>query len=64
HITLAFFEKIFGRPIKAKPLEILQSVCAMALIGLMIYITSKDIGDGFGRNSGKGKNQEIIFPAD
>jgi hypothetical protein len=36
----------------------------MLLIGLMIYITSKDIGDGIGRNSGKGKNQEIIFPAD
>ena len=62
HITLAFFEKIFGRPIKARPLEILQSICAMLLIGLMIYITSKDIGDGFGRNSGK--SQEIIFPAD
>ena len=27
-------------------------------------ITSKDIGDGFGRDSGKGKSQEIIFPAD
>ena len=62
HITLAFFEKIFGRPIKAKPLEILQSVCAMALIALMIYITSKDIGDGIGRKSGK--SQEIVFPAD
>jgi hypothetical protein len=28
----------------------------------MIYVTSKDIGDGFGRKSGK--SQEIIFPAD
>jgi regulator of sigma E protease len=62
HITLACFEKIFGRPIKAKPLEILQSVCAMLLIGLMLYITTKDIGDGIGRQSGK--TQEIIFPAD
>lgn len=62
HITLAFFEKIFGRPIKARPLEILQTVCALLLITLMLYVTSKDIGDGFGRKSGK--SQEIIFPAD
>jgi regulator of sigma E protease len=62
HITLAFCEKIFGRPIKARPLEILQTVCALLLITLMLYVTSKDIGDGFGRKSGK--SQEIIFPAD
>ncbi|MGA0854038.1 MAG: RIP metalloprotease RseP [Luteolibacter sp.] len=62
HITLACFEKIFSRPIKAKPLEILQSVCAMLLMGLMLYITTKDIGDWLGRSSGK--SQEIIFPAD
>jgi regulator of sigma E protease len=61
HITLAVLEKIFGRPVKAKPLEILQTLCALALISLMLFVTSKDIGDGFGR--GSKKNQEIIFPA-
>jgi regulator of sigma E protease len=60
HITLAILEKIFGRPVKAKPLEILQTVCALALISLMLFVTSKDIGDGFGRT--KEKNEEIIFP--
>jgi regulator of sigma E protease len=61
HITLAILEKIFGRPVKARPLEILQTVCALALISLMLFVTSKDIGDSFGR--GGKKSQEYIFPA-
>ena len=61
HITLAILEKIFGRPVKAKPLEIVQTACALALISLMLFVTSKDIGDGFGR--GREKSEEIIFPA-
>ena len=59
HITLAILEKIFGRPVKAKPLEILQTACALLLISLMLFVTSKDIGDGFGR--GTKQRQEIIF---
>jgi regulator of sigma E protease len=62
HITLALLEKIFGRPVKARPLEILQTACALALISLMLFVTSKDIGDSFGR--GSSRNQEIVFPAD
>jgi regulator of sigma E protease len=61
HITLALLEKIFGRPVKAKPLEVLQTICALLLISLMLFVTSKDIGDSFGR--GGGKSQEIVFPA-
>jgi regulator of sigma E protease len=61
HITLALLEKITGRPVKAKPLEIVQTACALALISLMLFVTSKDIGDGFGR--GGSKSQEIVFPA-
>ena len=60
HITLALLEKITGRPVRAKPLEILQTICAMLLISLMLFVTSKDIGDDFGR--GSGKNREIVFP--
>lgn len=61
HITLAILEKIFGRPVKAKPLEILQTICALLLISLMLFVSSKDIGDGFGRGS---KDQaETVFPA-
>jgi regulator of sigma E protease len=61
HITLALLEKISGRPVKAKPLEVLQTICALLLISLMLFVTSKDIGDKFGR--GSSKNQEVIFPA-
>jgi regulator of sigma E protease len=60
HITLAILEKIFGRPVKAKPLEILQTICALALISLMLFVTSKDIGDKFGHGPGAGS--EVIFP--
>jgi len=49
HITLAILEKIAGRPVKAKPLEVIQTACALALISLMLYVTSKDVGDSFGR---------------
>lgn len=61
HITLAILEKIFGRPVKAKPLEFLQTVCALALISLMLFVTSKDIGDSFGGKKEKAQ-QEVIFP--
>jgi regulator of sigma E protease len=49
HITLALLEKAAGRPVKAKPLEVIQTACALALISLMLYVTSKDVGDSFGR---------------
>ncbi len=61
HITLAILEKIFRRPVKAKPLEIVQTVCALLLISLMLFVTTKDLGDSFGGASEK--NQEIVFPA-
>jgi membrane-associated protease RseP (regulator of RpoE activity) len=60
HITLAVLEKIFGRPVKARPLEILQTFCALLLMTLMLYVTSKDIGDKFGHS--KPASQEIVFP--
>ncbi|MES2921107.1 MAG: RIP metalloprotease RseP [Verrucomicrobiota bacterium] len=61
HIVLAILEKIFGRPVKAKPLEILQTACALALISLMLFVTSKDIGDRFGHGSAAG--DKVVFPA-
>jgi len=60
HIVLATFEKIFGRPLNMKALEIIQTGCALALISLMLYVTSKDIGDKFGRGGG-GSSGEVIF---
>lgn len=48
HITLAMLEKIFGRAVSTKPLEIIQTACALALISLMLYVTSKDVSDRVG----------------
>jgi regulator of sigma E protease len=62
HITLALLEKIFGRPVKAKPLEVVQTACALMLMGLMLFVTSKDIGDSFGR--GSGSKNKVIFSKD
>ncbi|RYD22469.1 MAG: RIP metalloprotease RseP [Verrucomicrobiaceae bacterium] len=58
HITLAILEKLRGRPVRSKPLEILQTACALALISLMLFVTSKDIGDSFGNDKG----EKIVFP--
>jgi regulator of sigma E protease len=62
HITLAVLEKATGRPVRAKALEVIQTVCALLLISLMLFVTTKDIGDDFGRGSGAA--EEIVFPAD
>lgn len=60
HITLALLEKLFGRPVEAKPLEILQTACALLLISLMLFVTTKDLGDTF--RGGSSKEQEVVFP--
>jgi regulator of sigma E protease len=60
HITLAIMEWVARRPVKAKILEVVQTAFALLLMGLMLYVTTKDIGDGFGR--GGSKNEEIVFP--
>ncbi len=62
HITLALLEKISGRPVRARPLEVLQTIFALLLISLMLFVTSKDIGDDFGR--GSDKRQKVVFPED
>jgi regulator of sigma E protease len=58
HITLAALEALFRKPVKARFLEVLQMGFAIALISLMLYVTSKDIGDEFGHG---GKPEEIRF---
>jgi regulator of sigma E protease len=62
HITLATMEAIAGRPVKAKVLEFLQIGFAAMLFSLMIFVTSKDIGDGI-RPPEEGKAEEYVFPA-
>lgn len=61
HITLAIFEKIFGKPMQMKAMEIIQTAFALGLITLMLYVTSKDIGDKLGRSE-EGRDEQIVFP--
>jgi len=60
HITLALLEKAAGKPVSTKPLEIIQTACALALISLMLFVTSKDLPEIFG---GRGdEKQQTVFP--
>jgi len=45
HITLAIIEGIRRKPINVRVLEFVQTVCALALIGFMLYLTFYDVGD-------------------
>lgn len=47
HITLAIIEGIRRKPINVKILEFVQTACAVALIGFMLYLTFYDVGDLF-----------------
>ena len=45
HITLAIVEGIRRRPINIRVLEFVQSACAIAIIGFMLYVTFYDVLD-------------------
>jgi regulator of sigma E protease len=45
HITLAIIEAIRRKPISVRVLEIVQTACAVLLIGFMLYLTFYDVGD-------------------
>ena len=61
HILLSIGEWLFRKPLPQKPLELLQSTFAIALIGLMLFITSKDLGDKFNRSSASKTQQAPVF---
>jgi regulator of sigma E protease len=47
HIVMALGEMLFGRPVKAGILEVVQTGFALVLLCFFLFITSKDIGDNF-----------------
>jgi len=49
HIALAIVEASRRRPVNARVLEIVQTACAVVIIGFMIYIAFFDVQDLFGR---------------
>lgn len=44
HITLSLLEMIMGKPVQARVLEFVQTAFVLMILGLFLYITSKDIG--------------------
>ncbi len=45
HIMLAIIEGIRRKPINVKVLEVVQTACALLLIGFMLYVTFFDVSD-------------------
>ena len=52
HIVLALGEVIRGRPIQARALEFVQFAFFFLLLGLFLFITSKDVADRVGGGGG------------
>jgi regulator of sigma E protease len=64
HITLAIVEAIRRKPVNVRLLEIVQTACALVIIGFMLYVTFFDVGDMFGDRSRRGpQNAEPAKPA-
>jgi regulator of sigma E protease len=49
HIVLAIVESIRRRPVSIRVLEVVQTACAVLIIGFMVYIAFFDVQDFFGR---------------
>jgi regulator of sigma E protease len=48
HILLALIEAVRRRPVNMHVLEVVQTACAVVIIGFMIYIAFFDVQDLFG----------------
>lgn len=45
HIVMALLEWVRGKPLPQRFMEVLQTGFALVLMGFMLYVTTKDIGD-------------------
>lgn len=54
HITLALVEAMRRRPMNLRVLEVVQSACALLLIGYMLFVTFFDVGDWLGIGDRRG----------
>src|SRR5215211_5803682 len=50
HIALVIIVSIRRKPVNIKILEVVQTACAVLIIGYMAYVSFFDIGDLFGRD--------------
>jgi regulator of sigma E protease len=63
HILLALIEAVRRRPVNMRVLEIVQTACAVLIIGFMIYIAFFDVQDLFGVRSETPKFSPKATPA-
>jgi regulator of sigma E protease len=64
HIVLAIVEAVRRRPVNMRVLEVVQTACAVLIIGFMIYIAFFDVQDLFGgRRDGPRFNPKKTQPA-
>lgn len=59
HITMAIGEAIRRRPLHSRPLEWVQTACALTLFGFLFFVTFKDLGDIFLGGKKRDFKQEI-----
>jgi len=60
HITLAIVEVIRRRPVSARFLNVVQSACALILIGFMLFIMFFDTSD-LVRSAHNDREQPMVF---
>lgn len=60
HITLSLLELVRRRPVSARLLQYIQTACAVALIGFMLFIAFFDTGDWV-RSARKDRDVPIVF---
>jgi regulator of sigma E protease len=63
HITLALVEAVRRRPINMRVLEVVQTACAVLIIGFMVYIAFFDVQDLFGGGRDRPKFSPKATPA-
>jgi regulator of sigma E protease len=63
HILLALVEAVRRRPVNMRVLEIVQTACAVVIIGFMVYIAFFDVQDLFGTRRDTPKFQPKATPA-
>ena len=63
HITLALVEAVRRRPVNMRVLEVVQTACAVLIIGFMVYIAFFDVQDLFGGGRDRPKFSPKPTPA-
>ena len=63
HILLALVEAIRRRPVNMRVLEVVQTACAVLIIGFMVYIAFFDVQDLFGSKRDRPKFLPKATPA-